>query len=193
MRGSKTLVLIFLASLCHAADYQVEGNIRYGSTFANVLDILQPRAPALQKRPVVVLIRDGGWGPGDKESIVQQVAAPFIQRDFVVALVEYGQTEASKDVLQAVGWVRDHADQYKIDPRRIIVIGASAGGRLALQAASLAPADSVAAVIEFFGATEASEPLLSKKGLPPVLAIGPVTPEIWPQIFKWLKKRKITS
>jgi acetyl esterase/lipase len=221
----RTIPLVLLiALLAPAADYQVEGNVRYGSHPEAVLDLLQPRAPALEKRPAVVLIRDSGWWQTDKQSLVDQVAAPFIQRDFVVALVEYGRPE---DVSEAIEWVRERADRYKIDPRRLVIVAASSGGRLALAVA--ASAKGVAAVIDFFGILERSDPLLSQKGLPPLLAIHAAgdapktaamiqtlkaggnnadmiaTPgdshgiaaaameKLWPQVFKWLKKRKITS
>ncbi|MBZ5611305.1 MAG: alpha/beta hydrolase [Acidobacteriia bacterium] len=243
MHRAIILSLFVFAALCRAADYQVEGNIRYSHFPENVLDILQSRAPALQNRPGVVLIHGDGLVQGQKESMVEQFAVPFIQHGFVVANVEYRLAEAAsaegvRDVLTAVDWFHDHAGQYKVDTRRIIVLGASAGGRLGLQAASFGPAASVAAVIDFFGVVESPDPLLSplahvRKGLPPVLAIhgdaDPTVPydqsvrliqalksagddaelitvpggkhgftpaemdKLWPQIFKWLKKRRISS
>lgn len=36
-----------------------------------------------------------------------------------------------QDVTRAIRWVRAHADEYKIDPQRVGIIGSSAGGHLA--------------------------------------------------------------
>ena len=70
MHRAIILSLFVFAALCRAADYQVEGNIRYSHFPENVLDILQSRAPALQNRPGVVLIHGDGLVQGQKESMV---------------------------------------------------------------------------------------------------------------------------
>lgn len=41
------------------------------------------------------------------------------------------------DVQRAIRWVRAHADEYQIDPKRIAVMGFSAGGHLASMAATI--------------------------------------------------------
>ena len=182
------LSLILLPVFCPAADYQVQGNIRYGSHPEAVLDLLQPRAPALQKRPGAILLVDD-------RAQMETYATPFIKADFVVANVEHRSRaipgEAVSDIGDALTWLQDHADQYKVDRRRVIVVGAAKSGSLALLLASSAPAGSVAAVIRFAGIADTSDTLPSKG--PPVLTIHADAGDIWPQIFKWLKKRKITS
>lgn len=45
------------------------------------------------------------------------------------------------DALDALRWLRAHADQLDLDPDRIGIIGSSAGGHLAASAAAFAPAD----------------------------------------------------
>ena len=276
MKGQFRLLLPFvLSSLAFAADYQIDGNVRYAHYAETVLDVLQASAPALGDRPGVILIHGGGWVQGDKEQMVETYALPFIQHGFVVANVEYRLAKvapapaAVNDVLQAAQWFAAHAAQYKVDPKRIIAAGTSAGGHLALMSgmvpasADLGPVTKLAAVIDFFGIADVADQLegpnqreyaaawipdqpgrmdlarkLSpityvRKGLPPILAIqgdaDPVVPyaqsvsltkalkaagddtelitvpdgkhgftpvemeKLWPQIFKWLKKHKITS
>lgn len=70
------------------------------------------------------------------------------------------------DAKRAIAWMKDHADQYKVDPARIVIAGGSAGGHLALLTAYTAgnpqftPADlatkdlSVCAVISEYGPTD---------------------------------------
>ena len=146
-----------------AAEYQIEGNIRYAPHPETVLDILQPRAPALRNRPAVIVIHGGGWVEGDKESMVEEYCLPFIRQNFVVANVEYRLAKAATapaavtDVLTAAKWLHDHAAEYKVDPAEITAVGNSAGGHLALLAAmapssaGLGPSNKIAAVIDFYG------------------------------------------
>jgi alpha-L-fucosidase 2 len=49
--------------------------------------------------------------------------------------------EAVDDVEAAVRYVKAHAAEFRVDPRRIVLIGESAGGQLASMAALKCPAD----------------------------------------------------
>ncbi len=165
------VILLAFLPLAFCADYQIEANLRYGSSPENVLDIVQSPAPALKNRPGVIVIHGGGWMEGDKEGVLKDYCLPFVQHDFVVANVEYrlGKVApapaAVNDVLEAAQWLHDHAAHYKVDPNQIIVIGESAGGHLALMvgltpaSAGLGPAIKIAAVINFFGISDVAEQL----------------------------------
>ncbi|HUA17566.1 MAG TPA: alpha/beta hydrolase [Bryobacteraceae bacterium] len=165
------LVALVLSWPAFAADYQIEANIRYGHYAETVLDILQARAPALEDRPGVILIHGGGWVEGDKEQMVATYALPFIEHGFVVANIEYRLAKAApapaavNDVLQAAQWFASHAAEYKVDPKRILVAGSSAGGHLALMtgmvpaSADLGPVTKIAAVIDFFGIADVADQL----------------------------------
>jgi acetyl esterase/lipase len=137
MRQLWWIVMCAFASLAAAADYQIEANIRYAPYPETVLDILQPRAPALKNRPGAIVIHGGAWVGGDKESMVDEFCLPFLKQNFVVANLEYRLAKAATapaavtDVLTAAKWVHDHAAEYKIDPAQIVVVGNSAGGHLA--------------------------------------------------------------
>jgi len=70
------------------------------------------------------------------------------------------------DVKRSVAWMKDHAARYQVDPERIVLGGASAGGHLALLASyapahpQLTPPDvqgrdlSVRAVVSLYGPTD---------------------------------------
>src|SRR5271169_142590 len=138
MRKFAFLFLLFSIPHLHAADYQIEANIHYDHHAETVLDILQPRAPALKNRPGVLVIHGGGWIGGNKESMVDAFCAPFVEKGWVVANVEYRLASSApapaavNDVLKAARWFQDHAADYRVDPKQILVVGASAGGHLAL-------------------------------------------------------------
>ena len=166
-----TLFLLLLTPLLtRAADYQIQANIRYGPYPETVLDIIQPRAPALRNRPGVIVIHGGGWVEGQKEDMLDS-CLPFIQHDFVVADVEYRLAKSApapaavEDVLRAAKWFQDHTLDYRVDPAHIIVMGESAGGQLALmtgmlpRSTTLGPVIKIAAVIDFFGVADVADQL----------------------------------
>jgi len=169
------LPLVLIAFLADAADYQVQGNIRYARRAETVLDIVQARAPALGNRPGVVIFHAGGWVEGTKETMLESFAVPFVEHGFVVANVEYRLAKSApapaavEDALQAAKWFRDHAEEYKLDPARIVTLGESAGGHLALMTAlvpattNFGPVTKIAAVIDFYGVADVAEQVSQHK------------------------------
>jgi acetyl esterase/lipase len=98
------------------------------------------------KRKTLVHFHGGGWLLGDKTSIVginsDLVFYPFLTKGFNVVNVNYREGNntapaAVEDALYALGWIADNADPYNIDIDKIILMGESAGGHLALAAGIL--------------------------------------------------------
>jgi acetyl esterase/lipase len=174
--------LLALAPFAFGLDYQINANIHYDEYPETVLDVLQPSVPALGDRPGVIVIHGG---QSSKEMMFDQYCLPFVRHGFVVANVEY-RPAAVDDVLQAAKWFREQAVQNKVDPKRIIVAGASEGGQLARMAGMTLGATKIAGVIDFYGTSD----MVNGRGQPPVLALN--GSDLWPQIFQWLKKHKIT-
>lgn len=91
--------------------------------------------------PVVINIHGGGWNKGVKES--QTGFNTFFKAGFAVANVEYrltGQATAPaaiEDVRCALIYLIKNARQLNIDVNKIVVMGGSAGGHLALMAGLL--------------------------------------------------------
>lgn len=85
--------------------------------------------------PVVVWIHGGGWASGEKNG-----GAPlnqgYLSRGYAVASLGYRLSGHAlfpaqiQDCKAAIRWLRAHAQQYNLDPERIGVWGASAGGHL---------------------------------------------------------------
>jgi acetyl esterase/lipase len=176
------LIFLSFAFLTRAADYQIQGNIRYDRHAETVLDIVQARAPALGNRPGVIVIHGGGWVEGDKERMLERFCVPFVEHNFVVANVEYRLAKAApapaavQDVLAAAKWFRDHAAEYKVDLARIVVTGESAGGQLALMtgmlpaSTTLGPVIKIAGVIDFYGIADVADQLSGPHQQPNALA-----------------------
>jgi acetyl esterase/lipase len=102
------------------------------------LDIYLP--PNATKLPLVVWIHGGAWMMNDKYAdmnYMRNTVKAFIDSGYALASIDYRfSTDAVfpaqiQDCNQAVEYLYQHADEYKIDNKRIAVIGFSAGGHLA--------------------------------------------------------------
>lgn len=100
------------------------------------LDLFSPRERANAPRPAVILIHGGGWRSGHRQMewpMAQHLAA----NGYVAATVEYRLSPEALypagiyDLKAAIRWIRAHAAERSINPRKIAVYGCSAGGELA--------------------------------------------------------------
>lgn len=128
------------------------------------LDLYVPAAAApAGGRPTVLAIHGGGWRGGSKRDFGPHVAR-LAQHGYVVAAIDYRLSRPGRaswpanldDVRDAVRWLRVHASEYGVDPRRIAALGASAGGHLAALLGTWpdGPATRVQAVVDFYGPTD---------------------------------------
>jgi len=100
------------------------------------MDAFRPRAegPPL---PTLVYFHGGGWMTGDKERAVLHVT-PFVARGWAAFNVEYrlgtiaSAPAAVEDCICALKWIRANAAKYRVDVNRVVLMGHSAGGHLAL-------------------------------------------------------------
>ena len=92
--------------------------------------------------PIVINIHGGGWNKGVKES--QTGFNTFFKMGYAVANIEYrltGQATAPaavEDTRCALIYLIKNAKQLNIDVNKIVIMGGSAGGHLALMAGLLA-------------------------------------------------------
>ena len=99
-----------------------------------MLDVYSP--PGAKDRPVVFWIHGGGWQAGDKSS-VQVKPRAFTDRGFVFVSTNYRllphveMETIVRDIARSIRWVHDHIAEYGGDPRRLLVMGHSAGAQLA--------------------------------------------------------------
>ncbi|HZZ42556.1 MAG TPA: alpha/beta hydrolase, partial [Tepidisphaeraceae bacterium] len=101
------------------------------------------------KRPGIVFFHGGGWVGGQPNQFDKQ-ATYFASRGLVTVQVEYrllekGKAEAPtvcvEDAKSAMRWVRSHAGELGMDPKRIAAAGGSAGGHLAAAVTMLSGLD----------------------------------------------------
>jgi len=100
------------------------------------LDVYLP-AEQGRLRPAVVQIHGGAWVIGDKREQGIPLLLHLSDRGWVGFNVNYrlspGATFPDQlvDIKRAIAWIREHADEYGIDPDFIAITGGSAGGHLA--------------------------------------------------------------
>ncbi len=110
-------------------------DIQYGEAGGQKL-LLDAHVPAgTGKFPVVLIVHGGGWMAGDKETDIVPVFAPFAT-NFCWFTINYRLAPTNRwpacyeDVQTAIRWVKAHAAEYKGDPKRLALLGYSAGGQL---------------------------------------------------------------
>ncbi len=111
-------------------------DVIYGRKFglALTMDVF---APAKPNGVGVIHVVSGGWF-SRPENVRPEFYQAFLRRGYTVFAVVHGSQpkftipEILEDMHRAVRFIRCHAADYKIDPERLGIFGASAGGHLSL-------------------------------------------------------------
>ena len=158
------------------------------------LDVYRP-ADARAPSPVLLFFHGGGWIMGSKLDALPEAypapryadrtwpsMLPYVHRGLAVVSVEYRLAHtapapaAVDDSRQALAWVAAHGAEYGLDPQRVVTIGASAGGHLALMVAfGTEGTQGVRGAIDLYGITD----------VPPLLD----TPDVRPWATEWIGKQ----
>ncbi len=127
--------LLFAAAGAHA---EVRANVAYGPLPAETADLYLPDNPR-RRRPAVVMIHGGGWVEGSRHAD-DSLASVMVSLGVVVLNIDYRLADLAQpatrwpaqlvDAQLAVRFLRAHAAEFGIDPRRIGAIGDSAGAQL---------------------------------------------------------------
>ncbi|MGE4488655.1 MAG: alpha/beta hydrolase, partial [Kiritimatiellales bacterium] len=110
-----------------------------------VLKLDFPLNPPKEKMPIIFWVHGGGWVTGSPDTMLwrsSQLAPLGIANARVqYRLIKNGGTfpKSFGDLLDAVQWLRNHADEYNIDINRMVISGGSAGGQLSSTLAQKTP------------------------------------------------------
>ena len=119
----------------------VSKNILYGDEPSQDLDIYYPKplAQAMKAQsaindsyPMVVFVHGGSWESGNKEQYAF-VGQSLAQAGYVTAVINYRKApehvypDYVEDAAQAIAWSIDNATSLHADPKRLAVVGHSAG------------------------------------------------------------------
>ncbi len=150
-----TLMLTVLAfSLSAQNDTVTYKPVQMPEGFRSKIDVIYTKAkdwegrmdlylPAADKKPtpVVINIHGGGWNKGVKES--QTGFSTFFKMGYAVANISYRLSDHSsapaavEDARCALIYLIKNAKELNIDTDKIVIMGGSAGGHLALMAGML--------------------------------------------------------
>jgi acetyl esterase/lipase len=138
------LLLLFALLGCvgsDAASYVVRDGVRYAgaprSRDVRVGDLYRPNGPG--PAPAVLLVHGGSWQRGSRADMARY-ARRFAAAGYAVYNIDYRLAPEHRypaqldDVRAAYAYLRKHARSLAIDPKRIAVMGYSAGAHLALMA-----------------------------------------------------------
>jgi len=129
-------LVVVLALLTSTQAQEPKRNIPYADPpqERQVLDVYSPAGA--KNLPVVFWIHGGGWQTGDKSS-VQQKPQAFVDKGYVFVSTNYrllpnvDMGTIIRDIAKSIHWVHDHIAEHGGDPKRLLVMGHSAGAQLA--------------------------------------------------------------
>ncbi|MCP4684741.1 MAG: alpha/beta hydrolase, partial [bacterium] len=104
-------------------------------------DIWEPSNDAPRTGLAVIYLHGSLWEALDKDFLTQPLFRRLAGQGHVIMDVAYSLTPEANlydmmgDVKQAIAWMKTHSAEYGVDPSRIVLMGQSGGGHLALLAA----------------------------------------------------------
>lgn len=121
---------------------QIQLELEGGGTLTVCLRASLDAMPTVKQRPLVLVVPGGGYNhvsPREGDPVALQFAAA----GYHTAVLTYSVGEGARDyrplrqLSEALGLLRQHAEEWHILPDKIAVCGFSAGGHLALSGAVL--------------------------------------------------------
>ena len=135
------------ASAQPSAPVVIKTDVIYGRVEGSALlaNLAYPDGPAL--KPAILSVHGGRWRAGNRADASSIKVAQWAEFGFFAMSIDYRLVGGSPapapylDLLCAIRWVHAHAEEYRIDPERIYLIGQSAGGQLVSLVATIGEAD----------------------------------------------------
>jgi acetyl esterase/lipase len=119
-------------------------------------DLLLDFYPASRAQaPCVVVVHGGGWNGGGRGDLAQ-LNSYLAGIGYAVVSIDYRLAPAHpypapvEDLKAAIAYLRAHAGELNIDPARLVLLGRSAGGQIAQQAAYTLKDRGIRGVIAFY-------------------------------------------
>lgn len=151
-------ILAFITtSIFAAAPYQVTTDIEYSEPGGESLKLDAHIPEGAGPFPAVILVHGGGWTAGTKTANFVQPLFPVLDEtgmawftiDYRLA-PKYPYPAAVRDVEAAILWVKRNAKKYHVDPKKIALMGESAGAHL-VNLVGARNTLGIAAVVCFYG------------------------------------------
>lgn len=169
---------------------QTMTDVAYGSDALQKMDVYLPANRNTTDTKVFIMVHGGSWTSGDKTELNEYIPV-FKQRlsNYAIFNINYRLTvlpstnvfpAQENDVKAAFQFIKNKANEYKFNIEKLAVLGASAGGQLALLQTYKNSTPKVKALVDMFGPTDmaalyASSNTLTQFGLQALLSGTPVT------------------
>jgi triacylglycerol lipase len=118
-------------------EYRIVRDEAYGPDPRHRLDVFAPAQGGDDPRPVLLFVHGGGFVRGDKggpeDPFYSNVGTWAVRRGFIGVNMTYRLAPAAQwpagaeDVARAHAWVIEHIGRCGGDPRRVVILGHSAG------------------------------------------------------------------
>lgn len=141
-------------------------NVAYGSDTAQKMDVYLPANRDTTDTKVILFIHGGSWIGGDKSEFNDAIAAIHTQLpDYAIFNMNYRLASSINrfpapltDIQSALNFIEERAGEYKFNPNKIGLVGASAGAHLALMQAYKNNGDGkIKAVVDLFGPADLTD------------------------------------
>ncbi len=134
----KHVIVLLIASVvltsAHAQDVKRDIPYTKNADKLQTLDVYSP--PNAKGLPVVFWIHGGGWQAGDKSEVYDKPKV-LNGKGFILVSTNYrllpnvDMATLTHDVAKSIRWVHDHIAEHGGDPKRLLIMGHSAGAQLA--------------------------------------------------------------
>lgn len=127
---------VFLNAAASGKGFSRQADVAYGTLPRQKLDVYVPQDAAKRPFPVVVFFYGGGWEGGERKDY-RFVGVALASRGVMTVVADYRVYPQVvfpafvEDAALAVKWAQDHAAESGGDPKRLFVMGHSAGAHIA--------------------------------------------------------------
>jgi acetyl esterase/lipase len=165
------LAVLLVSTGAFASGIEVRNDIEFARPGGEPLLMDAHIPPGPGPHAAVILVHGGGWSAGSKQAnFIQPLFKPLDESGLAWFSIDYRLAPkhpypaAVRDVEESIRYIKAHAKEFRVDPKRLALMGESAGGHLvALVATRATPKTRVAAVVPFYGAFDLEALLAGKK------------------------------
>lgn len=110
----------------------------YGFSSSQKMDVYLPAKASSEPVPVIVMVHGGGWSRGDKAAaaVVENKVKRWNPKGIAIISINYPMIpeadpgQQALEVGKALAWIEGHAFELRIDTRKLVLMGHSAGAHL---------------------------------------------------------------